>query len=176
MAVSNLASALEVVAGSSRRNMTIPVNLLQAADHQALLRDLTASWHPESTIFDRRRHHRVPCEIDAVLAPLDDQGQAVRSDPLAVMIANLSKCGVGIVHRDPLPHRLAQIEYELASGNLVQLTVRLKWCRFKGDDIYESGGQILRVLQNQTLSHEGTSGIAPLQPQHEGIQTAADAQ
>ena len=152
MAASTLASACDVVVAPRRRDVTTPANTPQMADHQALLRDLTASWHPESTVADRRHNHRVPCEIEAVLVPMDDQYQTVRSDPLAVMVADLSKCGVGIVHRHPLPHRLALIEYELASGILVRLMVRLKWCRFKSADFYESGGQILRVLQEPILS------------------------
>ena len=143
------------------RDVTIPASILQTADHQALLRDLTASWHPESTVVDRRQHHRIPCEIAAFLVQMDDQDQTVRSDPLAVLIANLSKCGIGIVHRHPLPHRLALIEYELASGNLVQLMVRLKWCRFKGADFYESGGQIQSVLQNPIRFQGTASAVAP---------------
>ena len=93
-----------------------------------------------------------------MLISMDDQDQTVRADRLAVLVANLSKCGVGIVHRHPVPHRLAMIEYELASGTLVRLMVRLKWCRFKGADFYESGGQILRVLQDSTS--EGRRPIA----------------
>jgi len=164
MAASILASPSDLVVASRRRDGTILANTLHTADHQALLRDLTASWHPESTVVDRRHNHRIPCEIAANLVPLDDQDQTVRPDPLAVLIANLSKCGVGIVHRHPLPHRLALIEYELPSGNLVQLTVRLKWCRFKGADLYESGGQIVRVLQNSIQSPGQCPGQSPERP------------
>jgi hypothetical protein len=150
--------------------------MLRATDRQALLRELTASWLPETTVVNRRDSHRIPCEIAAVLLPVDDRDQVDRTDPLAVLIANLSKCGVGIVHRQPLPHRVAQIEYELASGKFARLLVRLKWCRFKGTDCYESGGQILRVLHDPMPSPGAPSAAAPLQPQHQRIQAAADTQ
>jgi len=151
MAATTLASASDAAVATRRWDATIPANLLRTTDRQALLRELTASWLPESTVINRRDSHRVPCEIAAVLLPVDGQNQDDpeqfdRGDPLEVLIANLSKCGVGLVHRQPLPHRLVQIEYELASGTLARLLVRLKWCRFKGTGCYESGGQILRVL------------------------------
>ncbi len=150
MAATTLASAPDAAVASRRWDATIPANLLRTVDPQALFRELTASWHPSSTVVNRRDSHRIPCEIEAVLLPIDDRDQAIRSDVLAVLIANLSKCGVGIVHRQPLPHRLALIEYDLTSGILVRLLVQLKWCRFKGADVYESGGQILRVLHEAT--------------------------
>ena len=43
MAPSTLASAPDVVVALRRRDVTIPVNTLHTADHQALLRDLTAT-------------------------------------------------------------------------------------------------------------------------------------
>lgn len=145
MAATVLASARDAVVAPRRSGPAMTAHLLTADGH-SLLRDLTASWLPESTVINRRDSHRIPCEITAALLPIDDQDQIIRVDPMAVLIANLSKCGVGIVHCQPLPHRLAQIEYELAPGCFTRLVVRLKWCRFKGTDYYESGGQILRVL------------------------------
>jgi hypothetical protein len=176
MAASILAADSDVVVAPQRRELASPTNTLHAADHRALLRDLTASWRPESTVVDRRHKHRIPCEITARLVPLDDQDRTVGSEPLAVLIANLSNCGVGIVHRHPLPHRQALIEYTLASGNLVRVSVLLKWCRFKGADFYESGGQILRVEQVSNSTRGSTSDVTPAQAQHQRVQAAADAQ
>ena len=163
MAATTLASAPDAAVASRRWDATIPANMLRTTDRQALLRELTASWLPESTVVNRRDSHRVPCEIAAVLLPVDtldryDQEQVDRTDPFEVLIANLSKCGVGLVHRQPLPHRLVQIEYELASGANARLLVRLKWCRFKGTGCYESGGQILRVLHSATSVGQARQG------------------
>ena len=151
MAASTLASVSDAVAASHGWDGTIPSNPVHLAGSQALLRELTASWHPESTVVNRRHSHRIPCEIAGTLRPIDED-QSDRPEALPVLIANLSKCGVGIVHRQPLPYRLALIEYELASGTIVRVLVRLKWCRFKGADVYESGGQILRVQQEASSS------------------------
>lgn len=176
MAGTTLASASDAQVASRSRGATNPANTLRTTDPQALLRELTASWHHESTVVNRRHSHRIPCEIVAALLPIDDRDQVVRTEPQAILIANLSKCGVGIVHHQPLPYRQAMIEYELASGTLVRLLVRLKWCRFKGADCYESGGQILQVLQDPIPSPGSASEAAPLHAQHEGIEAAADPQ
>ncbi|HEY2250517.1 MAG TPA: hypothetical protein VGH74_05635 [Planctomycetaceae bacterium] len=146
MAASALASVRDAVVAPRRSGVTVPGDILRTIDRQALWREQTASWLAESTVINRRDTHRIPCEIAAVLCSVDDRDEIVRQDPLSVLIADLSKSGVGIVHHQQLPHRLAQIEYELASGDFARLLVRLKWCRFKGPRRYESGGQILRVL------------------------------
>jgi hypothetical protein len=46
-----------------------------------------------------------------------------------------------------MPHRLVLVAFESTNDGPVRLVVRLKWCRFKQAGVYESGGQILRVLQ-----------------------------
>jgi hypothetical protein len=46
-----------------------------------------------------------------------------------------------------MAHRLVLLAFETAADGPVRLVVRLKWCRFKRADLYESGGQILRVLK-----------------------------
>jgi len=146
MAALALASACDAVVVSRRSGVANPLDILRTLDRETLWSEQTASWLAESTVVNRRDSHRIPCEIAAMLCPVDDKAENVRIDPLAVLIADLSKSGVGIVHRQPLPHRLAHIEYELASGDITRLLVRLKWCRFKGLERYESGGQIVRVL------------------------------
>lgn len=112
----------------------------------ALVRELTASWRPASTVADRRREHRLSCDLPAELVPLDISGRPLAGSPLAVEVKDLSRHGIGIAHRNPMPHRLVLVTFETADNQLVRAQVRLKWCRFKGTDLYESGGQIVRVL------------------------------
>ena len=50
------------------------------------------------------------------------------------------------MHRHPMPHRLVLLTYEAEPGQSTGLVVRLKWCRFKRSDFYQSGGQIVRVM------------------------------
>lgn len=114
--------------------------------HLALLRALTASWHPVSTVADRRPGHRIPCNLPAELVPLDERGRLRGALPLAVQLVDLSDHGIGIMHPHPMPHRLVLVTFETEIGKSTRLVVRLKWCRFKRADFYQSGGQILRVL------------------------------
>jgi hypothetical protein len=112
-----------------------------------LLRALTASWRPVSIVAERRREERRPCDIPAVLVPLDKLGKAVAGTLLNVQVRDTSQHGIGITHSEPMAHRVALIEFETRADGPVRLIVRLKWCRFKRADLYESGGQILRVLK-----------------------------
>jgi hypothetical protein len=113
-----------------------------------------ASWHPVTTVADRRPGHRVPCDVAATLAPLDDRGRLTSAAGLDVRLTDVSEFGVGIVHRHPMPHRLVQLAFQTAAGQLVRLLVRLKWCRFKRADFYQSGGKIVRVLKSGETATE----------------------
>jgi hypothetical protein len=127
-------------------------------------RDVTASWHSASNVGERRREHRHPCNLPALLVPLDSQGLSVACVPLEVRVKDISKHGIGISHPDPMPHRLVLLMFETLEKNQRRLVVRLKWCRFKRADVYESGGQIVRDLkpgESHTAEPAGTSGLQP---------------
>lgn len=109
--------------------------------------ELTASWQSGSTIGERRREHRYPCNLPALLVPLDSQELSVSCVPLEVHVKDISKSGIGISHPDPMPHKLVLLMFETLEHKQRRLVVRLKWCRFKGTDVYESGGQIVRALK-----------------------------
>jgi hypothetical protein len=126
--------------------------------------ELTASWQSGLTVGERRREHRYPCNLAALLVPLDSQGLSVASVPLEVRIKDISNGGIGISHPDPMPHRLVLLTFETPERNQRRLIVRLKWCRFKGTDLYESGGQIVRMLkpgESHAAEPAGTSGFQP---------------
>jgi hypothetical protein len=127
-------------------------------------RDVTASWQSASNVGERRREHRHPCNFPALLVPLDSQGLSVACVPLEVRVKDISKNGIGISHPDPMPHRLVLLLFETPEKNQRRLVVRLKWCRFKRADLYESGGQIVRDLkagESHTAEPAGMSGIQP---------------
>jgi hypothetical protein len=117
-----------------------------------------ASWHPVTTVTDRRPGHRIPCDVAAVLSPLDDRGRPTAAARLDVLLTDVSEFGVGIAHRHPMPHRLVHLVFPSTAGQLVRLLVRLKWCRFKRADFYQSGGQILRVVKPEDLAPEPPTG------------------
>ena len=112
----------------------------------ALLHELTASWQPTSHVVERRREHRFPCDLPAILAPVDSRGKFQTGPELEVRLKDISRHGVGIMHSAPMPHRLVLLTVETVENQTVQLLARLKWCRFKRSGVYESGGQIVRVL------------------------------
>lgn len=112
-----------------------------------LLTEAAASWHPRPLATERRRENRIPCNFPGLLVALSDSGQALDLAPWKVTVKDLSRSGVGIAHLAPLPHRLALLAFETAASEPVRLIVRLKWCRFKRTDLYESGGQILKIFK-----------------------------
>jgi hypothetical protein len=127
-------------------------------------RDVKASWHCASNVGERRREHRHPCNLPALLIPLDSQGLSVACVPLEVRIKDVSKHGIGISHPDPMPHRLVLLMFETPEKGQRRLVVRLKWCRFKRTDVYESGGQIVRALkpgESHASEPADTSGLQP---------------
>jgi len=140
-------AAAEPVDPPAPRAATAPSIPVEDGHIDTLLRALTASWRPVSIVAERRREERRACDVLAKLIPLDKQGQAIAGAPLTVRVRDISQHGVGISHSDPMAHRMALIEFETWADGPVRLVVRLKWCRFKKTDVYESGGQILRVLK-----------------------------
>jgi hypothetical protein len=112
-----------------------------------LLNSLTASWRPASIVVERRKENRIPCDLPAVLIPLDKQGIPLTRSALDIRIKDLSGHGIGISHPEPMPHRMVLVAFESTDDGPIRLVVRLRWCRFKQTDVYESGGQVLKVLQ-----------------------------
>jgi len=147
MTATTLASSPDVASSGSLRAAKILSEPLSEGHIGCLLRELTASWQPASNVANRRREHRFPCDLTASLAAVDNRGRILAGPPLSVRIKDVSLHGVGIVHPDPMPHRLVLLAFTTAEQHPVRLLVRLKWCRFKRVDVYESGGQILRVLE-----------------------------
>jgi hypothetical protein len=140
------ASAPDVVPAA--RSMPIP-SVRPADGHiGTLLHSLTASWRPAAIVVERRSEHRVPCDLPAVLVPLDNQGNVLTSAALDIRIKDLSGHGIGIAHPQPMPHRLVLVAFESTDDGPIRLVVRLKWCRFKKMEVYESGGQFLKVLRS----------------------------
>lgn len=114
-------------------------------DLRALLTELSGDWSAVRTIADRRLNSRAPCAYVARLTPLDENVDGGES-PVSVQLTDISRRGVGLAHADPLPYRLVQIAVEGLTGSAPILVVRLQWCRFRKPGVYESGGQIQRII------------------------------
>jgi len=114
-------------------------------DLRALLTELSGDWSAVRAIADRRLNSRAPCACVARLTPLDEDAEG-GEPPVSVQLTDISRRGVGLAHADPLPYRLVQIAVEGLTGAAPILVVRLQWCRFRSPGVYESGGQIQRVI------------------------------
>ena len=121
--------------------------LLTDEEVSTVINELAASWGSRAPAGERRSERRIQCRFSALLVPVADSGQALDLAPWKVTIRDLSGSGIGIAHIEPLPHRLVLLASDTAAGEPIRLLVRLKWCRFKGADVYESGGQIVRIYQ-----------------------------
>jgi hypothetical protein len=148
MTATTLASSSDVAATASLRAASIlPDPLAEKYLGMSLLRELTASWQSASHVVERRREHRFPCNLAALLEPVDGEGQALDGPKLRVRLKDIARHGVGIVHHEPVPYRVVLLSFETADHQTIRLLARLQWCRFKKSGVYESGGQIVRILQ-----------------------------
>jgi hypothetical protein len=111
--------------------------------------EFLASWRSPSCESELRHELRVSCDERAYLMPLDEGAVVPLEKPLAVQIRDISRHGVGIVHPEVLPYRHVLLRLDPTSGPVVRLVVRLKWCRFKKNGGYESGGPIVKVLDDK---------------------------
>jgi hypothetical protein len=129
---------------------------LRAGEFRALLGELSPDWNWVRTIAERRSNARCPCDCMARLTSLDEPSLAGDEErqPIAVRLMDISRRGVGLSHADPLPFRLVQITIESSQGPGPGpiLVVRLQWCRFRQRGVYESGGQIQRVIAERPSS------------------------
>jgi hypothetical protein len=164
MTATILASSLDVVSTVSLRAASIlPAPPAGGYLGTAVLQELTATWEVGSPVVERRREQRYPCDLAAALSPVDGKGQSLNAPSIEVRLKDIARHGVGIVHHEPMPHRLVLLTFETADQQTVRLLARLKWCRFKESGVYESGGQIVRVLEaGESLQTLCTSRRAPL--------------
>jgi hypothetical protein len=112
---------------------------------EAVLESVVASWQSNRHLLQARRWHRLRFQEPLGLTPLDDAGQPA-GDPWLVHGHDVSLGGVSFLHRLPLACRIAALTFPLDGGQFEAVAVRLTWCRFTTDGIYQSGGRFLRRL------------------------------
>ena len=80
---------------------------------------------PESAVaHDRRRSRRLPRAIEAA-GVLLDEGLTPIGDPLQLMVADVSREGIGFIHSRPLGSKNIAIQLPLPDAPDVQLLVRV---------------------------------------------------
>lgn len=130
----------------------------------AVLECLPGTWVDATSVTDRRIGQRFFCDFPAWLSAIDGDSQLRAEPAVAVRVKDISRQGIGLVHSEPLAHRLALVRFAAPEAPAAELIVRLQWCRFRGPGDYESGGQIQRVTTPASRANEAGQpggGAAP---------------
>ena len=78
------------------------------------------------------------------MVPLDDRTENPLGSPLAVVGHDISLAGISFVHDRPLAPRKVAVTFQFEDGTSESILTLLKWCRFRRDGLYQSGGQFVR--------------------------------
>ncbi len=136
------------VAGRNvREHATDPLSvLLRIPEIESLAEGVVASWHSSLASLQSRRWHRARFEKPLRVTPLDDQTELPVGTPLTVFGHDISLAGLSFIHRQPLAARKVAIAFQVDETTSESVLTILKWCRFRRDGIYQSGGQFVRAL------------------------------
>ena len=132
--------------------------VLRIPELQRMTRGVAASWHASPPILQGRHWHRVRYAHPVLLRPLD--AHSVETRPLLVSGRDISLGGFSFVHADPLACRRAALTFLLDSKNRLPIEIRLTWCRFTREGIYQSGGTFVRPLAGDAADRETGSAIS----------------
>ncbi len=107
---------------------------------------VVASWHSSFGSLHSRRWHRVAYDKPLLITPLDDPGDGA-GRKLVVQGRDLSLSGFSFCHAQPLASRRVIVQFrDEATSTDVGLLALLRWCRFRRDGSYQSGGQFMRAI------------------------------
>ncbi len=123
--------------GSSRWT---PLDVLRACPSTSRHVDcLVASWTPDRMPLAIRKRHRVPFIQPLWAIPLNDLFHAV-GEPVLGQAQDLSIGGVSFWHKAAITTKHVALSFSSDQTDLPWIVTRLKWCRFKDDGTYVSGG------------------------------------
>jgi len=83
---------------------------------------------------DRRSEERHPMLVPVLVQPVDEQFRPI-GEPFAVATRDISQKGIGLVHSEPIDHRLVTLRMSLA-GEELNVVARLVWCKELGPYYY----------------------------------------
>jgi hypothetical protein len=129
-----------------RRRMTVLAALRRIPEIEFLVDGFVVSWHSSLASIQSRRSHRVAFQKPLVVTPLDDQTEMPCGDALAVTGRDISLTGLSFIHAEPLPARKIAVTFPFDDGTAESIVMLLRWCRFRRDGFYQSGGQFLRTI------------------------------
>ena len=120
--------------------------LLRIPEVEALAEGVVASWHSSLASLQSRRWHRAKFDKPLSVTPLDNQTEIPAGIPLAVVGHDISLAGLSFIHSQPLAARKVAIAFQIDDGTCESVLTLLKWCRFRRDGLYQSGGKFVRTL------------------------------
>ncbi len=95
--------------------------------------------------FDRRREQRYSFPVLISIQPTNPKTLLALGDSLLVVGKHISVSGLGFFHHRPLTHShyIISVVHDISSET--GLLWKARWCRFLGDQWYESGGQFVKI-------------------------------
>jgi hypothetical protein len=108
---------------------------------------VVASWHASFGSLHSRRWHRVAYDKPLLITPLDDLGDGAAGRTFVAQGRDLSLSGFSFCHAQPLASRKVIVQFrDEATSTVEGLLALLRWCRFRRDGSYQSGGQFVRAI------------------------------
>ena len=115
---------------------------------QCLLGGVVASWHSSLGSLHSRRWHRVTYDKPILITPLNDLTERPSQKAFLVRAHDLSLSGLSFCHPLPLASRKVIVQFRAEDQTAkVGILAILRWCRFRRDGSYQSGGQFLRAAR-----------------------------
>jgi hypothetical protein len=111
---------------------------------EPLLGGYVASWHSSQCSLHSRRWHRIAYDKPLLITPLDEVGARPSECAFVAQGRDLSLSGLSFSHAQPLASRKVIVQFPsedcAASEGILAI---LRWCRFRRDGVYQSGGQFV---------------------------------
>jgi hypothetical protein len=112
-------------------------------DRQVL--DLLTLVYPPDRV-ERRRNQRYAYPHLIHLTPCTPEGHPKPDESVVVVGKDLSQCGLGFFHRDPIVERRVIASMQAGPTEWVAFLLDITWCRFNGHGWYDSGGRFLGIV------------------------------
>jgi hypothetical protein len=144
----DLAPSIAERAPAERRSLAF-TSLRRLPEVEHLVDGFVASWHSGVASIQARRWHRIPFARRLTITPLDDSAHGPSGESFTVTGREISLVGVSFTHTRPLAARHVAVTFHLADGTTESVVTRLRWCRFRRDGVYLSGGQFLHSIATQ---------------------------
>ena len=106
---------------------------------------MLASWHSSFGSLHSRRWHRVAYNKALLITPLDDATERPSEQSFLALGRDLSLSGCSFCHPKPLASRKVIVRFPAEDPSIGEgVLAVLRWCRYRRDGSYQSGGQFLR--------------------------------